>query len=295
MNSNEVKKAAKNFRADLIGIAAVDRFAGLPAERNPLSIFPECKSVIVVGRRVLRGSLRGIEEGTNFGSTYGCFGLQYLKDNFLAKTTYDLTCWIEEQGFEAVPLFGYSAEANMNYGVPVEPGKPAPNVIVDPDYAAQAAGVGEIGLGGFLLTPEFGPRQRVAVILTDCELEADPVMKKHLCGDCGACIEACPLKAFDAGKVSPVGVDGYGCTVAARDERVCKSCPNGATVPNGHGGIADRIGASCSRACVVQLEKNNKLGNKFNHEFRKRQPWALDLLQRPVTVNAIKVGCDASR
>jgi hypothetical protein len=151
MNAKDVKEAARRFGADLVGISPVERLAELPADKNPLSIFPECKSVIVLGRRILRGSLRGVEEGTNFGSTYATFGYRYLEDNFLSRTTYDLTCWLEAENFEAVPLFAYNQEG-MPKGTPVKDGKPAPNVIIDFEAAAQAAGIAEIGLGGFLIS-----------------------------------------------------------------------------------------------------------------------------------------------
>ena len=155
-----------------MGIAPVTRFKGVAPERNPAPIFPECKSVIVLARRVCRGSLRGVEEGTNFGSTYQCFGYTWVEDNFLSQTSYDLSLWIEEQGFEAVPLFAYN-EAEMPKGVPVAPDRPAPNVYIGPRYAVTAAGLGEVGLGGFILTPEFGTRHRFAFILTASRRRAD--------------------------------------------------------------------------------------------------------------------------
>ena len=54
MNSAEIKKYAKERGADLAGIASIDRFKSLPPGENPSAIFPECKSVIVLGRRILR-------------------------------------------------------------------------------------------------------------------------------------------------------------------------------------------------------------------------------------------------
>jgi epoxyqueuosine reductase len=267
MKAQEVKSQAESFGADLIGIASIDRFAGVPAEKNPLSIFPECKSVIILGRRVLRGALRGVEEGTNFGSTYGAFGHGWLEDNFISKTTYDLTCWFEEQGCEAVPLFAYSPDVDMSFGEPVAPNKPAPNVIIDIDYAAHNAGLGSLGKSGTFLTPKYGPRQRFATILTDIELEADPVIDLDFCDDCNACIEGCPLNAF---------------TNAKRDKKICSSCNNGAFDTRGRGGEKDRIAAACGRACVISLEKRNKLSNSFDQPFRKRQPWALDVYNRSI-------------
>ena len=267
MNAKELKQHAVEFGADLIGVAPVGRFKDVPKEKHPLSIYPDCKSVVVIGRRILRGALRGVEEGTNFGSTYQLFGLSWLDDNFISKTTYDLTCLLEEHGFEAVPLFGYDASSNMAYGVPVAPDKPAPNVIIDVNFAAWQAGLGVRGKGGFFLTPQFGPRQRFASILTDLELDPDPVLNLDFCENCTDCIDACPLNALGA---------------ASRDDAICASCHNGAFSPKGRGGERDRVAASCGRACVLSLETRGLLNNKFNHPFRKRLPWRLDAFRRVI-------------
>lgn len=283
MKAAEVKAAARGFGAELAGIGSIDRFAEASPDCSPSAIFPECCSVIVVGRRILRGALRGVEEGTNFSSTYKSFGFTWLEDNFLAQTTYDLTCWIEEQGFEAVPLFGY-AEEGMPKGRPVHPDKPAPNVYVDMNHAALAAGLGEMGLMDVVLTPEFGPRQRFALILTDAELEADPVRGKSICVDCSACVDACPLGAINADAVREVGVPGHTMEVATVDYAVCARCPNGAMSAPGRGTRPDRLAAACARACLVQLEAAGKSGNRFDVPFRKRKPWAKDALGRIVSI-----------
>ncbi len=296
MDAKTVKAMARACGADLVGIAPIGRFAEEPPERNPAAIFPECRSVIVLGRRICRGSLRGVEEGTNFGSTYQCFGYTWVEDNFLSQTSYDLSLWIEEQGFEAVPLFAYN-EAGMPKGVPVAPDRPAPNVYIDPRYAVTAAGLGEVGLGGFILTPEFGTRQRFAFILTDAELEGDTVRGKSLCGDCGGCAAACPFGAIHLDKRETLAVEGHEIPVAQVDIGLCAVCPNGAFLANGRGKEPDRIAAACGRECLVRLEKAGKLGNRFENTFRKREPWQLDALKRPMTrdasgaMKAVDVGC----
>ena len=68
MNSAEIKKAAKECGADLVGIAPVERFDSLPEKSDPRTLAPGARSVIVVGHRILRGALRGVEEGTCFYS-----------------------------------------------------------------------------------------------------------------------------------------------------------------------------------------------------------------------------------
>lgn len=298
MTAAELKAKARACGADLVGVAPVERFKEVPPERNPLSIFPECKSVIVLARRICRGSLRGVEEGTNFGSTYQCFGYTWVEDNFLSQTSYDLSLWVEEQGFEAVPLFAYN-EAGMPKGVPVAPERPAPNVYVDPRYAVTAAGLGEVGLGGFILTPEFGTRQRFAFILTDAELAGDAVRGKTVCGDCGGCAAACPYGAIHLEQPETLTVLGHEMTVAQIDAGLCAACPNGAFLASGRGKEPDRIAAACGRECLVRLERAGKLSNAFENAFRKRAPWQLDAFKRPMTRDAsgalapAEVGCGA--
>lgn len=295
MDSGELKQAARDQGADLVGIAPIERFRSQAPERHPSSIAPECRSVIVVGRRILRGSLRGVEEGTNFHSTYSVFGRHWLEDTFLSQTTYDLTCWLEARGFEAVPLFAYN-EDGMPKGRPVGEGKPAPNVYLDPEFAAQAAGLGELGLGHFLITPEFGTRQRLALILTDAPLAPDDVAEKRLCQDCGACAEACPFGAIDVQNRQQLGVPGHTMSVATIDYDLCRACPNGALVSPGRGSRPDRLAAACGRACLVRLENAGKCANAFEQPFRKRAPWVLDSFGRPLAAapdtKAASLGCD---
>ncbi|MDD5603539.1 MAG: hypothetical protein PHG48_05565, partial [Eubacteriales bacterium] len=78
---DEVRAYAHRKMADLVSFASRERFEGLDPRYNPLSIFPEANTVILLGRRINRGSLRGIEEGTNFGD-YGSFGYRWLDDEF---------------------------------------------------------------------------------------------------------------------------------------------------------------------------------------------------------------------
>jgi len=275
VNSQQVKEWAKSFGADLVGIASDKYFEHLPPENNPRSIYPEYKSVIVIGRRILRGSLRGVEEGTNFGSTYGSFGFTWLEDNFLSKSTYDLTCRLEENNLEAVPLFGYQ-DLDMSYGMPVADGKPAPNVIVDANYAAHAAGLAEYSFCDLMLTEEFGTRQRFAVILTDAELEPDTPKSRSLCTECAACVSGCPLNAINPEKLIQKGAPGFEMSVAEVKMDICMNCDNGAACGRGRGNHRDRLAAACARTCLVQLEKSGKLKNNFSNEFRKRTPWARD-------------------
>ena len=144
MEAIDVKNAARKFGADLVGIASLSRFDGVALQNDPRSIFPDGKTMIVIGRRIPRGALRGVESGHSTNISFTDFGFYMLEDQYLAKCTYDLVIWMEKQGFEAVPMFGYDVEATAKVplGAPVSEGKPAPNVYVDWKLAAHLCGLG---------------------------------------------------------------------------------------------------------------------------------------------------------
>ena len=89
-------------RGCLLGVANIERFDGAPPMMHPASIFPEARSVIAIARRIPRGTLRGIEEGTYWPS-YTYFGYHGLLNTwFRTKVAYELACFIEDYGWEAV-------------------------------------------------------------------------------------------------------------------------------------------------------------------------------------------------
>lgn len=252
MQSQVLKAKARQCGADLVGIAAADRWATWGGAANPRHIQPRCQAVVVVGRRIVRGSLRGVEESTSFGNTYGTFGQHWNEDLFLARAIHDIALALEAEGAEAVPLFGGGTG-------------------LDCKALAHAAGLGSVGRGGFFLTPEFGHRQRFGLVLTDTALESDPIVEPNLCAGCDACLKACPLGALtDTGSQGPFALDTERCGV----------CANGkGTGPSVAYERLDRLAASCGRACLVALE--DKIGNRFREPFRKRPTWTRDVEGRP--------------
>ncbi|MBR2406634.1 MAG: 4Fe-4S binding protein [Clostridia bacterium] len=268
---NAIQETVKREGIDLLGFAPKSRFEALPPETNPFSIFPEGKTVILVGKRICRGSLRGVEEGTNFVD-YNLFGKDWLEDEFLALACYGLTNTLEDNGWEAVPIFPNPCELAPT-GVSVEEGRPAPNVFPDFDFAAVACGLCELGYNGLPLSPEFGSRQRFHMIITDAELPATPLLTKSICDKCMACAKACPMGAISE-ECEEIEICGKVMTVAKIDYEKCKQCKNGA-VKNRFSAAArpDRIAAVCNRTCMVCLEESKRISNLFEKQFRTAPAW----------------------
>lgn len=272
MERNKIENYARQAGADIFGVADIKRFDELPFEKHPKAIFPEVKSVIVIGRRITRGTLRSVEEGTNF-SNYTLFGYDWLDNRFIALTTFRISEFLEDNGWEAVPLSNLPPEIPP-MGVKVRKETPPPNVFLDFDDAAVRAGLGEIGYCGVFLTPEFGPRQRIQMILTDAEIEPNPIYSKKICLYGEGCNGVCPLGAFKGEK--ELVIAGKKMIVADINYKKCASCKNGA-MPNRYhpAGKPDRLASLCVRSCADILEKKARIKNRFQMPFRVRKEWSI--------------------
>ncbi|TFH41411.1 MAG: 4Fe-4S dicluster domain-containing protein [Lysobacterales bacterium] len=102
------------------------------------------------------------------------------------------------------------------------------------------AGLGEIGRMGLLMTPELGPRVRLAVVTTDLPLVPDERRKDasllDFCRRCKKCAETCPSKAiaFDdrreidgawRWKINSEACFTYWCTIGTDCGRCMQVCP----------------------------------------------------------------------
>lgn len=287
--TEQFKEYCRSRGADLVGIASMDRFEGVPARNDPRAIFPDAKALVVIGRRITRGTLRGWEEGTN-RDIYELFGYSWLDRQFVALTTFEATEWLEDNGWEASPIMCYPPEMPAQ-GIPVREGQPGPNVTLDMDYAAVAAGLGEIGLHGVFLSPRFGPRQRFQAIITDAPLQADELCERQVCGNCRMCATTCPMGAIDCDNLQQINIAGKSMQVATVDYDKCKRCENGARTNMHHAsGKPDRLAALCVRSCVDMLERSGKTDDNFALSFRQRELWAKDELGANVSIDAVPFG-----
>ena len=195
LTSQMIKDKAKELGIDCIAIGNIERFKDAPILMSPTTYFPEAKSVIAIAMRIPRGTYRGIEEGTHWHN-YTFYSYNKLNSYFRPRLTYELACFIEDCGWEAVPHYPAVPEGNGTIREPVAEGKVPPNVVCSIRVIAAGCGLGEIGYSKVFLTKEFGPRVRLGLIFTDCELEPDPILDTgDICIHCGACARECPGNA----------------------------------------------------------------------------------------------------
>ena len=123
-----VKAKAAELGIDCIAIGNIERFRGAPKLMSPLTYFPEARSVIAVAMRIPRGTYRGIEEGTHWHN-YTFYSYNKLNSLFRPKKSYDLCCFIEDHGWEAVAHYPAVPEGNGTTREPVAADKVPPDVV----------------------------------------------------------------------------------------------------------------------------------------------------------------------
>ncbi|MGI5924307.1 MAG: hypothetical protein ACOX9E_10220 [Lentisphaeria bacterium] len=313
-----VKRKALELGADSVGIGNIERWSGAPLQMDPKQIMPECKSIIGMVFRVERGSLRGIEEGTYFSnySAMGYGGLTYL---YIPMTVINLSKAIEDQGYEAIPM-GHQSDwrgidadgfTPKNYSRPVRPGQATPDIMIHLRIAAYLCGLGEIGFSKMFLSPQFGPRNRIGIVLTELELAPDPLYDgPQLCNRCMACVKNCPGQCFDPKNTVKVNLAGREVEWANIDTTKCDITFRGAELtdqpqekpylpekPNTkpgewspffkkprnvyNTGQAVCGARGCTRACMISLENRGVLQNTFKQKFRRRPAWTVDWSTEP--------------
>ncbi|NLE14072.1 MAG: hypothetical protein GX628_10415 [Clostridiales bacterium] len=269
LTKNKLIELAAKSGIHRCGVIAPESYAGVEPQFSPLSIFPEAKSIIICARQISRGSFRGIEEGTLWARASRLIPAYYV---------YDLARSLENLGGVAVPC-SPMAQERWPEGVKIRGGSVEPNVYPDLTWAAVAGGIGEIGLCGMLITPEFGVRQQLGMIITDLEFERDIPFTPHLCDgeSCGKCAAECPMDAIDMTKLTEHEICGVKFKTAEINALKCRYCPNGMFPDTSGATLPNRMTAACSRACLNHLEETGRTKVRPSSPFRRRESWGFDL------------------
>ena len=297
--------ALKKSAADLVCCGNIDRMRD-PAVKK---LFPEAKTVICVAFRQLRGTRRGIEEGTVFYQ-YST-SVETLEEVIIPGALLRGCAVLEEAGFDALPQkreFLISNDNSTNFEVACRAVyyNKTEEILLNFEQCAADCGLGEIGLSGSILTDDFGPFQRWGFIITDAELPADEAVKPHLCDNCKECIKACPGHALsedgkrdswqcaayykganrtrnpfmppDAFADDPERLAIMAGEADLTPEHACEIMEQINFYPgNKHAYVASMCGRMCDTACYVHLEEKGVLKRKFKTPFRKRPVWKLSL------------------
>jgi epoxyqueuosine reductase len=230
----QVLEKCEDLEIPLVGFAPVERWINppknlpntfsewIPEEFWPQSIYPEAKTVIVIGIPV---QLPIVETAP---SIY-YHELYETVNCMLDLKAYEIANFLTRKGYPSIylPRDGYGD---------IEVLLEEPLAFFSHKHAAYLAGLGSFGQNNVLLTPEYGPRVRFTSIFTTALIEPDPIKTKDLCRRCFLCVEKCPVNAIASDGKFPPSMDKKICALWSKKLRekykspcgICiKVCPVG--------------------------------------------------------------------
>ncbi len=181
-NTAEVKRAGKFLGADAIGICEYDErwvythnYSRQQLNDKEMDLPEDLSHVVVIVNEMDHQTIETVPSALSGAAT----GQGYSRDIIAVLS---ITQYIRNLGYRAVASLNDTA-----LSIPL----------------AIQAGLGQYGRHGLLITPEFGPRVRIAKIFTDLPLLADEPIDfgvTETCNICRRCSDGCPVKAipFDA-------------------------------------------------------------------------------------------------
>lgn len=293
--TDEIRAAALEAGADDIGFGNIERFENAPPESNPRTIFPDCRTVIAIVLPQSRASLKTIEEGT-YWNTYNFDSYNYLNAAESPRVARPIVLCLEKHGYTAFRLHNSLVPSLKAKRKTREEHIAPPDAGISVRQAAVACGLGEMGLNKLLLTPKFGPRQRIYCILTDARLEPTPLFRGHICDDCKLCVRACQAGAFSEERTAKFTIEDVEYRYGTLDADKCLRVHSGSD-PKYSPFITGRetyeelppkfykdinlqshdtmgiCGARCMRTCLDHLEKTGRIERRFNTAMIDKKRW----------------------
>jgi len=191
IDAQDLKKLIYAEGIDLAGIADAQNLMLADPPRPATDLMPTAKSVIVMA------------VAHSLGAVYAPDIMLWTRSKMQTSRLLDATAekigrLLEREGFLSLPV---SADKPVEiFKINPKTGKKFRQTralgFISLKHAAMSCGMGEIGKNNLLLTPEFGPHQRLCAIITEAPLEPDSTRDFDLCKNCGRCVKACPSGAL---------------------------------------------------------------------------------------------------
>jgi len=186
-NYDKLKARAIEFGADLFGVTETSRLERY-LDKGIKDTAEALPYTVSIGIRLSRKVFETLTDGPNV-----LYKHHYKTANFrLDDIIFRLGQYLQAEGYEALPI---PASVYTNWS--------NQQAHLSHRHAAVNAGLGFQGLNGLLVHPEYGASIRLASIITDMPLKVDSPLDID-CGNCRACVAACPVDA-----ISPMGVSEF--------------------------------------------------------------------------------------
>ena len=223
MDSNWIKTIALEEGLSLAGIADISDVADRP--------YPEMTRALVVAVRL---SDAVFDEVKNEKTPTHVYFHQYRTTNaFIDQALFRVGLKIQAKGYRVVQVAASQSISKNGNGY---------QALFSHRAAAIRAGLGWIGKSNALVTEAFGPRVRLGTLMIEADLEADLPKWESMCGNCKACVSACPAYAL-TGELWTKGISRD----AIVDVRACSEHMHSAYQHIGRGVVCGLCIANCPK------------------------------------------------
>jgi len=174
---------------DAVGIASLADWKGTKLEETAKRLLPEVRSVVVLAGEI---SPEAIDLSTHSRTT-GAPSMNDLlsaeadhANSRLNRAAFNFARTCRKLGLKALVLPASGCPTDNRFM----------EAVFSYKHAGQAAGMGRIGWHSLLITPDFGPRVRLATCLTEAEIEPTKSDFTLNCQSCNICLDKCPATAL---------------------------------------------------------------------------------------------------
>ena len=185
----KVQAALAKLDVDMVGVVRIDTTKDKKLKEAALALLPTAKSIVVFGIEVfpefLDLTVPERKMGTANINDLLSRHVDYLRGRLL-KASYDVARASHEAGLKALPLAGQGPAVDGRFLA----------AVISYKHAAEAAGLGNIGMSSLLVSEKFGPRVQLTVCLTEAALESTASEPQKNCRYCNVCVAKCPAKAL---------------------------------------------------------------------------------------------------
>lgn len=172
---------AKRLGADVAGVAPVERLVEAGAVLHvPLE---GARSAVVLGARQSYAALESsVVQMAQHDTTFAYRAVD--------SAAHAVARILEDAGYAAVAIPSF---------LPIDMSDNIMGMLGEVDHrrAAVEAGIGVYGLNNLLVNERFGPRLRLATVLSTAPIAPNRKVRKKVCDQCGECVRACPAGALD--------------------------------------------------------------------------------------------------
>ena len=158
---------------------------------HPRDVMKTCRSVIVYAFNI------GLDYYTALDYAHNNIRLGHLYRDW---TGLQLITFLRKKGFNATEVPREFADEKNRIA------------LLSFKLAAYEAGIGVFGRPSTIITPEYGPRINIGVVLTDAVLKSDGRAENFSpCEHCNVCTTNCPVNAIRSDVAPPKGFDRNKC------------------------------------------------------------------------------------